>query len=290
MSRIAESIIVGAAYLAASMLVFVFTSSYFSLFRTNRSRVFRAALPVVAIPITWLLVRFGDDPSWGHLAIGFTAASLANLTGWSAARLHRPLRIRDDSLRGIALAKGLEAMAVVGSILVVLVLAGTPLDSVYLRLGKIGLGLGIGFGGLALFAVLAALQARSMKLPPSLLFRLLPWILLFTFSNAFMEELWFRALFLRPLTSLLGPIAAIVLTAAVFALAHIGATYLSKAERVRFLMILFPLGMVWGACLHLTGSVIASTLFHAGADLMVINGFIAAFRKEESEKKLLEPG
>ena len=175
MSRIAESIIVGAAYLAASMLVFVFTSSYFSLFRTNRSRVFRAALPVVAIPITWLLVQFSDDPSWGRLAIGFTAASLANLTGWSAARLHRPLRIRDDSLRGIALAKGLEAMAVVGSILAVLVLAGIPLGSVYLRLGKIGLGLGIGLGGLVLFAALAALQARSMRLPPSLLFRLLPW-------------------------------------------------------------------------------------------------------------------
>jgi len=34
--------------------------------------------------------------------------------------------------------------------------------------------------------------------------------------------------------------------------------------------------------------VIASTLFHAGADLMVINGFIAAFHKEESEKHLLE--
>jgi len=56
------------------------------------------------------------------------------------------------------------------------------------------------------------------------------------------------------------------------------------------LMILFPLGMVWGACLHLTDSVIASTLFHAGADLMVINGFIAAFHKEESEKHLLEAG
>ena len=53
-------------------------------------------------------------------------------------------------------------------------------------------------------------------------------------------------------------------------------------------MILFLLGMLWGACIHLTGSVIASTLFHAGADLMVINGFIAAFHKEESEQHLLE--
>ena len=67
---------------------------------------------------------------------------------------------------------------------------------------------------------------------------------------------------------------------------HIGVTYLWKAERVRFVMILFPLGIVWGACIHLIGSVIASPLFHAGADLMVISGLIAAFHKEE--KNLLE--
>ena len=82
--------------------------------------------------------------------------------------------------------------------------------------------------------------------------------------------------------TLVGPIAAIVLTAAVFALSHIGATYMQKQERVRFVIILFPLGLAWGACFHFTGSIIAAALFHAGADLIAINGFIAAFHGRDS--------
>ena len=114
----------------------------------------------------------------------------------------------------------------------------------------------------------------------------LPWILFFIFANAFMEELWLRALFLRPLVSLTGPIVAIVLTAAVFALLHIGVSYMSKEERFRFLLILFLLGLVWGACLHFTGSIIASTLFHAGADLMIVNRLIAKLHGQQADEAL----
>ena len=277
------SIVIGLLYLSASTAVFVFGSSYFSLFRTNKGWGFRTALPLAAIPIVWVLTRFSEDHAIGLLAIGFLAASLANLAGWAIAWLRRPLRISDDSMRGIALGKLLEATAVVGAILFVLVITQTPLQSVYLSGGHLGLGMAVGLGGFALFAVLASLQARSLKLPGSLLLRVLPWTLLFAFANAFMEELWFRALFLRPLASLLGPIAAIILTGTIFALAHIGAAYMSKADRIRFLMLLFPLGLAWAVCLHYTGSIIASTLFHAGADLMVLNGFVAAFREKDSE-------
>ena len=76
---------------------------------------------------------------------------------------------------------------------------------------------------------------------------------------------------------------AILLTGAVFAVLHIGATYLSKTERARFLALLFPLGVVWGGCMYVTGSILASTLFHAGADLLVVNGFTQAFATKQSK-------
>ena len=60
-------------------------------------------------------------------------------------------------------------------------------------------------------------------------------------------------------------------------------TNLSWAERVRFLLILFPLALAWGGTIQLTGSLIGSTLFHAGADLLVFNGFIAALYGKASK-------
>ena len=173
-------------------------------------------------------------------------------------------------------------LAVAGTILAVLAAGRVPFASAYLKVGNLSLGLGIGLGGFTLFGVLATLQHRSMGIEGATIRRLLPWILLFVFTNGFMEELWFRALFLGPLSTLLGPAVAMILTAAVFALAHIGASYMSGQERIRFLLILFPLGLVWGAAMYVTGSLLASALFHAGADLLIVNGFVASLHGKRS--------
>jgi len=276
MNGIGSSAIIGATYLAASVAVFVFGSSYYSLLRTNRSWIYRAALPIAASLAVWLCFQFSLTEMVRLLSIGFLAATTANFAGWAVAWLQRPLRISDDSMRGIALLKLLEALAVVGAILLVLSVTQTPLSMAFLVKGKLGIGLAVGLGGFALFAIVAVLQARSLKRPTSKLLRLLPWILTFVFANAFMEELWFRGLFLGPLTGLVGSIAAAVLTAAVFALAHIGAVYLSKEDRIRFLAILFPLGIGWALCIQYTASLVASTLIHAGADLIIVHGLLGS--------------
>jgi len=287
MSETIATTITAVLYLAASGLVFIFGSSYYTLFRTNRSWLFKLGLVGAFAIAGGLTMRSGLEPTYGLLALAFLGAASANLVGTAAAYLHGPLGVRDDSLKGMALCKGLEAVAVVGAILAILAIARVPLDTVYLTAGNLPLGLGIGLGGFALFAGLAAAQGRSLKVGPRTIRRLLPWILLFVFANGFMEELWFRALFLHPMVVLVGPIAAIGLTSVVFALAHIGATYMSKEERIRFLAILFPLGLAWGTCTYFTDSLIASTIFHAGADLMILNGFIASMHG--SNRPVSEP-
>jgi len=158
----------------------------------------------------------------------------------------------------------------------VLSVTQTPLSTAFLVKGKLGIGLALGLGGFALFAIVAALQARSLKRSSSQFLKRLPWILVFVFANAFMEELWFRGLFLGPLAGLVGSVAAAVLTATVFALAHIGAAYLSKEDPIRFLVILFPLGIGWALCIQYTGSLIASALIHAGADLIIVHGLLGS--------------
>jgi len=276
MTEVVRGLLVGVIYLVGCGLVFVCGSSYYSLFRTNRSWLFKAALVVASAVPAWFLLRSDLNPAYGLLAFAFLAAASASVLGAAGAQLHKPLAIEDDSLPGMAKAKALEAIIVVGSILLLARIVGIPLSVLYVRAGDLWLGLSIGASGFALFTLQAIPQGRQLGVNGEMIRKLWPWILVFVFANAFMEELWFRALFFGPLSSLAGPIAAILLTAAIFAVVHIGATYMSKEQRVRFLIILFVLGMAWGACLHFTGSILASTLFHAGADLMVINGFIAA--------------
>ena len=276
MSGIWTEILAGVLFLGGCAVIFVFGSSYYELFRTNRSILFKGGLVAGFAVAVWLTMRYGSNPAYGLLAFAFLAAATANLLGAAAAHLQKPLGLRDDTLRGMALAKGIEAVVVVGTILALASIIGIPLRALYLQPGRLGLGLAIGLGGFLLFLLLAVLQARALKIPRAAIRPLVPWILVFVLANGFMEELWLRAVFLRPLASLIGPIAAIALTALVFALAHVGVSYMSKEERVRFLVILFPLGLAWGACLHFTGSIVASSLFHAGADLMIVNGLISA--------------
>ena len=262
-------------YLTFSIAIFVFGSSYYALLRTNRSLIYRMMLPAFAGVVLWLVTWRSGDPAMRWLAAGVLAASAANLAGWAVAWLKRPLGIRETSIRGIALAKILEAVAVIGTIVLVLAACQAPMSSIYLTAGRWRLGLGLGVGGFLLFATMAAIQARSTGLSTARWARLLPWAVSFGLANAVMEELWFRGVFLRSLSSLLSPAVAILLTAAVFATAHIGATYLSNNDRLRFLVILFPLGAIWAVCIHFTGSLMASSLIHAGADLIIVNSLLA---------------
>jgi len=106
-----SGVLAGAAYLTASVAIFVFGSSYYRLFRTNRSWIYRAALPVASALAVWLCFQFSLTGTIRLLSIGFLAATTANIAGWAIAWLQRPLRISDDSMRGIALLKLLEALA-----------------------------------------------------------------------------------------------------------------------------------------------------------------------------------
>jgi membrane protease YdiL (CAAX protease family) len=104
----------------------------------------------------------------------------------------------------------------------------------------------------------------------------LPWMLVFCFSNAFMEELWFRGVFLGKLTPLLGTAASVIATALVFGMTHSAATYINPTQMILFSIIVFSLGLVNGWVMLKTGSLWGSVLFHAGYDLLVIIPVLAS--------------
>jgi len=131
----------------------------------------------------------------------------------------------------------------------------------------LALGLVIGLITFLLFGFFAYLSAET-PVESSFIKENTGWILLFVFSNAFMEELLFRGIFLKQLKNYLKPVWAIILTGIVFAAAHLQVSY--TPDVLSFTFITLILGMIWGFLIYSTRSIISSVLFHAGSDLMII--------------------
>lgn len=82
---------------------------------------------------------------------------------------------------------------------------------------------------------------------------LTPALLVVVACNGFLEELVFRGLSLRKYNAVFSPYLANVLQAAIFALLFIA-------------LIVFPLGVLCGFLMRSSHGIVASSLFHAGAD------------------------
>lgn len=179
-----------------------------------------------------------------------------------------------ESAKGIALAKLSDGFIISLVLIFSFLIGGFKLKDIYLTTGKLALGLLIGFLSFILMGFLA-LNNPEQPIGSAFLIKNIFWVLLFVFSNAFMEELLFRGIFLKQLNGFLKPVWTIILTAIVFAAAHLQVTYTSDV--LFFTGLVLILGLIWGLLMHYTKSIIASMLFHAGADLVIIIPIYSTF-------------
>lgn len=204
-----------------------------------------------------------------------SAASFADwfLSDWLTGLLNVPIH----SAAGYGLAK-FESMLVLSLCLILLIkLSGDNLGSLYLKRGKVRWWLPIGLAAFAFFAItvipaaLGLFQGRDLSWARILPWT--PWILLFVLSNGFVEELQFRGLLLPRFRQHIGVVPAILVTSAVFSLAHIGVNYTPAI--LPFLAITFVLGLSFATLIHKTDSLWGAVLFHAGADIPVVVGILS---------------
>lgn len=182
----------------------------------------------------------------------------------------------------LAVDKLSQAIPIVATIVLLSVRPGDDLRGLFLTQGRLRQGLRFGLasfaGFAAVFAVIVVIQADALVtqglvasgVRPDVVLAAAPWILVFCFANAFMEELWFRGVALRKLVPLLGGTASIVVTAPVFGLTHAAATYVTAVQALLFAAVVVALGVVNAAVMLKTESIWGSVLFHAGYDLLVI--------------------
>lgn len=96
---------------------------------------------------------------------------------------------------------------------------------------------------------------------------LAPALIVLVLLNGFREELFFRALFLKKYGRLMRPVVANVVAAVIFTSFHVEVKY--AASVVIFLVYTLADGLILGWLMQRSGSLIASTLFHAGTDIPI---------------------
>lgn len=186
------------------------------------------------------------------------------------------LRVTDLTPAGWALPKLNELFVVVTTIIVFTLLSGNSLGSIYIQKGNLKLGLIIGLVAFTIFAVAAVPMASLFNAKDLSFARILPWtpwLLLFVFSNAAMEEILFRGLFLRKLEPFFGKFISNFLIAFVFTGLHLWVAY--SADQKIFIAVLFPLALALGFIMQKTDSVWGSILLHAGMDIPIMIGIFS---------------
>jgi membrane protease YdiL (CAAX protease family) len=261
--------------LAAGWLVF-FVGGYWAGMPVWSRSLVKIAIPCALLATAAILKSRGASARWRKLAVAFLAASAGFLLSWLlAGRIATILSVEPTSVPGIAITKLIESALIVIAALLTARLGGLTASDLYLSRGRARTWLAVGLASFTACAVLSTFQSFGQGISPGQLLAWAPWTLLFVFSNAFMEELHFRGLLLRPAESFLGKHGANICIAVFFTLVHAPVSY--TPDIVPFLLVLFALSVVWGFVIQRTESLWGAVLFHAGADLLVMVGIYQAY-------------
>ncbi len=230
--------------------------------------IVKIGVPLVSLAFALYLRRDGRFREYEKVFIGFFIAGTAFLVQWLVFQFLTFPR----SVESIAFEKLAAALLIITPILALTKLSGDNLDSIYVKKGNIRPGLLVGIATFAFFAISAVPTATyvfgAQNLNSNIFFVCAPWILVFVFSNAFLEEFMYRALFLKRYETFFGPKFSNLLQAIIFCTIHLSVSY--SPESNLFVILTFFLGLAWGYLMQRTDSLLGSVLFHAGTDISVI--------------------
>ena len=248
--------------------VFVLGNPYYSVFPTNKNQCYYIALTLFFLIVSIILKRIQSLSVYWPSAYSLFIASAALL--FLSTGILNLQRSTMPPLQNLALDKFSQFLHVVPVIIVLALVAKGDLNSIFIGTGGLKSGLTFGLVSFGCFAVIAfAMGVQSNEFFKSL-WAALPLLLLFIFANAIMEELWFRAIFLKNYETTIGRHAAIIVTALVFGASHVNATYDFPGGGFVFGLVVFGLGIIGAYSMFRTKGLIGAVLFHAGYDLLVI--------------------
>jgi membrane protease YdiL (CAAX protease family) len=267
-------------FLACGAAVLLFGVNYFKLFPTNGNIVYAIVISTVFLVAALLLKRSTTLARFWQIAYAFFVASAVNLVsvlfGDYDTSFLAFLRVSNGTNQGTALLKLYEVVLIIITIIVLTKLAGMDLGSLFIKKGNMKRA--FAFGGLVFFNFATSVfiffgtsYPSTAKLGTAVL-----WGLVFSLSNGFSEELWFRGLFIKKLQPLIGSTGTLVLTSIWFALLHLFAVaYLPAAVLPIFLVNTLTLGLACGYLMMKSDNIWGAWLIHAAADFFLFVATLA---------------
>jgi membrane protease YdiL (CAAX protease family) len=185
------------------------------------------------------------------------------------------LNLRIDTLKGFTIYKLLEDLFLIVLIIGFTLISRNNLSTLYFQKANLRFGLTNGLVSFSILTIISILMTRDLTIGFSRFFQLSPAIFIIALGDGFMEELLFRGLFLKKLQPFLGFGLANFVTATVYCLNHLQVKFTPSLPA--FLVTVFILGLLWGYITQTTDSLLASVLFHAGADVFIMLDFFQAY-------------
>jgi membrane protease YdiL (CAAX protease family) len=268
--------------LICSLAVFVLGSNYVRLFPTNGNLAYAISLTGFFLVTALIFKRSANLAKYWLLAYAFFIASAVNLVsvlfGDYNTRFVDFFGYTSDVNRIYALAKMYEVLLIVIPIIVLTLLSGADLGSVFVKLGNQNYKWGFFVGGMVLvdfFTSVLIFFGTGYELPK--LGSAVLWGFVFSICNAFSEELWIRGLFIKKITPILGIAGSVLLTSTTFAVLHMtSVAYLPSIAVPIFLINTFILGLACGILMAKTDSIWGAYLIHIAADVFLFIATLAA--------------
>lgn len=267
-------------FLLCAIVVFILGDNHMRTFPTNNSLMYESVTAVFFLAVALGLRRMPRWKAYWPIAYAFFCAAavlvVTTLTVGPRNMLFQALGVLPNTNPESGLGKVFEALMTIGTILLLIRLAGMRLESVYVKRGNLKLGLLIGLGVLLNFMTSTLMFNAGEYTSLEKLGSAILWGLVFSLFNGFLEELWLRALFLKHLSPVLGVGTSIVLTSLWFGLFHVSGLMYMQPGAVPFYMInTFTFAAAWGYLMHKTDSWIGPGLMHAAADFFLFIEMLA---------------
>jgi membrane protease YdiL (CAAX protease family) len=264
-------------FMAVSFVVFVVGHSTWIPYEWRLAA--RAGLSLVFLATTIGLRRSERLRPFWPISLAYLAVSLGLLLALILGRwLPDPNSLASSPMMGLTLGKLFDVVAVVLPMLLLPRLAGEDFGALYLQRGRLGrsllLGLLVSAATFIPFVLLGGL-ASVRSVDTAVVVAALPWIAIFALANSFMEELWFRGLFLRKYQVFLGAAGALWLTALSWSLFHLVVDYFAGVQLVMFVAVDVLLGLAYGWITQRTNTLWGAVLAHAAADAFLMLGGLA---------------
>jgi membrane protease YdiL (CAAX protease family) len=267
--------------LICSLAVFLFGINYVKLFPTNGNWVYAACTTGVFLIAALLFKRSQRFAKYWPVSYAFFIASAVNLIsdlfgGYNTDFVNLFGSMSSEN-KVMAIAKLYETLLIVIPIIVLTLISGADLASLFLRVGNQNYKWGFGVGGLVLvnfFTSVLIFFGTGYELPK--LGSAIVWGFMFSIFNAFSEELWIRALFLKKFVPVIGVAGSILLTSTTFAVLHWNSVaFFSPIVVPVFIANTFTLGLACGILMHKTDSIWGAYLIHMAADVFLFIATLA---------------